>query len=285
MLAAAVTLGACAAQQPGPDPRPDSADSPIDRPSPRPDGSAGSEPAPGTAPPPWLFTRVLPEAANGFGEVRRTPPALRTRRFTLPDTLPSLPGDGFAARITDPAPAHVIDRSTWRPGCPVARGDLAWLRVTFRGFDGERHTGELLVNGSAAADLRQVFRDLWRAGFPLEQMAVTPASALDAPPTGDGNNTGAFVCRSVTGGTSFSQHAYGLAVDVNPFQNPYLKGSGADRVVLPELASAYLDRSRRAPGMVRRGGPVVRAFARIGWSWGGDYRTLKDWQHFSATGG
>ncbi len=119
----------------------------------------------------------------------------------------------------------------------------------------------------------------------MERLAITPAQALDAPPTGDGNTTGAFVCRPVTGGTSFSQHAYGLAVDVNPFQNPYVKGAGADRVVLPELASAYLDRSRSAPGMIRPGGPVVRAFARIGWTWGGDYRSLKDWQHFSATGG
>jgi hypothetical protein len=84
----------------------------------------------------------------------------------------------------------------------------------------------------------------------------------------------------VRGATVFSQHAYGLAVDVNPFQNPYLKGD----LVLPELASAYRDRSRHRPGMILPGGPVVRAFAAVGWGWGGSWHSLKDLQHFSANG-
>ena len=231
-------------------------------------------------PPPWLGTRVLPLSADGFGEVRPTPRLLRERRFTLPDSVPSLPGRGFASRIVSPAPEEVLRRSTWRPGCPVSRGDLAWVRVTFRGFDGGRHTGELLVHASVAEDLVSVFADLWRARFPLEQMRITRAGELSAPPTGDGNNTESFVCRSTPGGTSFSQHAYGLAIDLNMFQNPYVK----DGLVLPELASAYLDRGWRRPGMIHRGGPVVAAFDRIGWGWGGDWHTLKDWQHFSLSG-
>ena len=97
-------------------------------------------------------------------------------------------------------------------------------------------------------------------------MRITRAEELDAPPTGDGNNTGAFACRPTTGATSYSQHAYGLAIDVNPFQNPYIKGD----LVLPELASSYLDRGRVRPGMIEPDGPVVRAFAAIGWTWGGD---------------
>jgi hypothetical protein len=77
-----------------------------------------------------------------------------------------------------------------------------------------------------------------------------------------------------------SAHAYGLAIDVNPFLNPYTKGD----LVLPELASAYVDRSWRRPGMILRGGPVVRAFAAVGWAWGGDFRSVSDLQHFSADG-
>ncbi|MDH2414847.1 M15 family metallopeptidase [Nocardioides sp. CER19] len=192
-----------------------------------------------------------------------------------------LPGDGFASRITSPAPADVIARSTWVPGCPVDASDLAWVRLTFRGFDGARHTGELLVNASAAGDLVTAFRDLYRARFPIEEMRITTRAELDAPPTGDGNNTGVFNCRPKAGQTSgFSQHAYGLAVDINPFQNPYVKGS----LVLPELASAYLDRSDVRPGMILADGPVVRAFARNGWGWGGSWHTLKDLQHFSQDG-
>ena len=234
----------------------------------------------GTVPPSWLGTRPLPLTADGFGEIRPTPKVLRDRRFTLPDTVDPLPGNGFASRIATPAPASVIARSTWVPGCPVTAHDLSWVRLTFQGFDGARHTGELLVNRSVAGDIVQVFHDLYDARFPLEEMRITTRAEQTEPPTGDGNDTGAFNCRAVRGATSYSQHAYGLAVDVNPFQNPYLKGD----LVLPELAGAYRDRSWQRPGMILPGGPVVRAFARIGWGWGGSWHSLKDLQHFSENG-
>lgn len=235
----------------------------------------------GTVAPRWLGTRVLSENADGYVSARTTPPALRNRRFTLPDQIAPLPGGGFASRVTSPAPSSVIARSTWQRGCPVAAGDLAWVRLTFRGFDGTRHTGEILTNADAADDLVTVFRRLYRERFPIEQMHITTRAELDAAPTGDGNNTSSFVCRPVTGGSSYSQHAYGRAIDVNPFQNPYLKG---DRVI-PELATAYVDRERQRAGMIESAGPVSQAFAAIGWTWGGTYSDLKDLQHFSANGG
>ena len=234
----------------------------------------------GGAPPRWLGTRVLPREANGFGEVRRTPSELIARRFTLPDSLPALPGNGFASKVSTPAPASVIGRSTWKQGCPVAARDLSWVRLRFWGFDNRRHTGELLVNRSAADAVVTVFRGLYIARFPIEEMRITRLAELGAPPTGDGNNTGAFACRPTTGGSAYSQHAYGLAVDVNPFQNPYRKGD----VVLPELASSYLDRSWVRPGMITPDGPVVKAFTSIGWIWGGTWNSLKDFQHFSHNG-
>ncbi|MDO7867644.1 M15 family metallopeptidase [Nocardioides jiangxiensis] len=237
--------------------------------------SSINAPLPGTVPPTWLGTRPLPLRADGYGMVRTTPKELRERRFTLPDTVAELPGSGFAARIVAPAPADVIARSTWQPGCPVGKEDLAWVRLTFRGFDGARHTGELLLNRSVAAPVASVFRELWRQRFPLEEMRVTTRAELDAPPYGDGNDTSAFVCRPAVGSSRFSEHAYGLAVDVNPFQNPYTKGD----LVLPELAGSYVDRDPLRPGMLTPG--AIAAFARIGWEWGGDWHTLKDRHHFS----
>jgi len=238
------------------------------------------EPSPGTSPPAWLGTRPLPTTSAGLGVRRPTPPALRDRRFTLPDTLPPLPGTGFESVVVDPAPEDVIARSTWAPGCPVPATDLAWVRLTFWGFDDQRHTGELLVNRSVAQDVVTAFRQLYDARFPIEEMRITTKAEQTAPPTGDGNDTGAFNCRAVRGATSYSQHAYGLAIDVNPFQNPYLKGD----LVLPELAGGYRDRSWQRPGMILPGGPVVRAFARIGWGWGGSWHSLQDLQHFSRNG-
>jgi hypothetical protein len=226
-----------------------------------------------------LGTRVLPLRPDGFGQVRATPRELRIRRFTLPDPLDRLPGDGFASRV-EPVPPDVLARSTWQPGCPVRADELAWVRLTFWGFDDVRHTGELLVNSAVADDLVSVFRRLYAARFPIEEMRISRLDELDAPPTGDGNNTGAFACRATVGSDDLSQHAYGLAIDVNSFQNPYAK----DDLVLPELSSAYLDRDDVRPGMIAPGDVVVSAFASIGWEWGGDWRSLKDYQHFSLTG-
>ena len=126
-----------------------------------------------------------------------------------------------------------------------------------------------------------VFEQLDAARFPIEEMRVTAAEELDLAPTGDGNNTSAFVCRAVRGGSSFSEHAFGLAIDVNPFHNPYVRGD----VVLPELASTYLDRGNVRDGMLTDDSAPVGAFAGIGWEWGGawDGRTV-DPMHFSPAG-
>ena len=293
VVALLATLAACGADnpkagEPAPTPsgsaspspsRTPTSETPSTEPSPRRPDLSG-RPVLGAVPPRWLGTRELPRDEAGFGEVRPTPPELVERRFTLPDRLPALPGTGFASRVTSPPPARVLARSTWSVRCPVGADDLAWVRLTFHGFDGRRHTGELLLHADVADDVTRAFRDLYAARFPIEEMRITRRDELDAPPTGDGNNTGAFACRTTRGSTTYSQHAYGLAVDVNPFQNPYRKGE----LVLPELASSYLDRTWRRPGMIRAGGPVVRAFAGIGWSWGGTWQSLKDYQHFSANG-
>lgn len=242
---------------------------------------------PGTVAPAWLGRRPLPRTSNGLGEIRPTPPELRERQFTLPDRLDPLPGDGFASRV-EPVPEDVLARSSWSDECPVVADDLRWVQLAFWGFDGRRHTGELLVHADAANEMVQVFGQLYAARFPIEEMRITRAEEIDAEPTGDGNNTGAFTCRPVHGTTYWAQHAYGLAVDVNPFQNPYIKPPDAKGVpgdmLIPELAAAYLDRSRQVPGMIRPGDTVVRAFAAVGWQWGGDWRKAKDFMHFSPNG-
>jgi hypothetical protein len=231
------------------------------------------------APPSWLGRRPLPLRPDGFGEIQPTPAELVDRRIQMPDTLPPPDGEEYQATI-DPVPAAVVERSTWNPSCPVTLDELRYLTVTFWGFDGDHHRGELIVNATAADALVEVFRRLHEVRFPIEEMRVINAFDLLAAPTGDGNDTTAFVCRSATAGGSWSQHAYGLAIDVNPFHNPYVR----DDVVVPELASAYLDRGRDVPGVIGDGDPVVAAFAAAGWEWGGHWSSLKDYQHFSANG-
>jgi hypothetical protein len=257
-----------------------SASSPSVSPSASASAGARSVPTPrlGT----WrVGARALPLRADGFGEVRATPRQLRVRRLATRDLLPA-PRDGrFHATVAAVSP-QVRRRmgEAWSPGCPVGLGDLRYLTLTFHGFDGADHTGELVVAASVADDVVEVFRRLHDARFPLEEMRLPGTADLEAPPTGDGNNTAAYVCRYTRGTTTFSSHARGLAIDVNPFLNPYRRGD----LVLPELAGAYLDRSWRRPGMVLRGGVVTRAFAAVGWTWGGDFHSLSDLMHFSADG-
>jgi hypothetical protein len=153
--------------------------------------------------------------------------------------------------------------------------------VTFVGFDDRTHTGELVVHGSVADDIVAVFSALHAARFPLEEVRVIAREELTAPATGDGNVTTAFVCRPAVGSTRWSEHASGLAVDINPFHNPYVRGD----LVIPELAGAYVDRTVVRPGMVLPGGPVTVAFRSIGWTWGGDWTgAATDPMHFSRSG-
>jgi hypothetical protein len=218
---------------------------------------------------------------DGYGQVLPTPRELRVRRLPTVDRLPPPAGGEYQAAV-EPVSARVRRRmgSTWSPGCPVTLDDLRYVRTSFWGFDGRPHTGELVVNARVADDVVGVFRRLYRARYPIEEMRLVTTDDLEAHPTGDGNNTAAFVCRPARGQSEWSAHAYGLAVDVNPFLNPYRDGD----LVLPELAGAYLERSWHRPGMITAHGDVVGAFRAIGWTWGGTFASVSDPMHFSATG-
>lgn len=229
--------------------------------------------------PVWLGTKPLPLREDGSGEVLPTPPELLDRRLETLDLLPA-PLDDTFQWSAGPVPEDVLVRSSWREGCPVAPDQLVYLTLTHHGFDRRQHTGEMIVNEAVADDVVEVFRQLHEAVFPIEQMRVIPAEEIDAHPTGDFNDTTSFVCRLAVGSSSWSQHAYGLAIDINPFHNPYVR----DDVVLPELASAYVDREEVRPGMIYEGDVVTRAFDAIGWGWGGRWSSLDDWMHFSRDG-
>jgi hypothetical protein len=232
------------------------------------------------AKPVWEVGKTpLPLRPDGFGKVLPTPPELVNRSLPTKDTLPPPTDTRYVAAIT-PVPPDVLARSTWQSTCPVRKEDLSYLRMSFWGFDGHPHTGEMIVNAKVAKPVTDVFDKLFQAKFPLEEMRITEKPELDAPPTGDGNDTSAFVCRPTRGQTNWSAHAYGLAIDVNPFCNPYTKGD----LVLPELASAYLDRKNPRPGMNLAGGVVTKAFGAIGWTWGGTWTSPRDLMHFSQTG-
>jgi hypothetical protein len=191
-----------------------------------------------------------------------------------------------------PAPfEHSVSRVTknelrysWRPGCPVAPSQLRRIRLSYWGFDGRQHTGALVANVEAVGALVRVFRRLHAARFPIRRMRPIDAYRGSDERSMAADNTSAFNCRYAvaSGPKRWSTHAYGRAIDVNPVENPYLEGGR----VRPAAGQAYVNRANVRPGMaVRGGGLLVRAFAAVGWSWGGRWGGTPDYQHFSATGG
>jgi hypothetical protein len=174
-------------------------------------------------------------------------------------------------------------RYSWRAGCPVPPSQLRRVRLSYWGFDGRQHTGALVANADAVGALVRVFRRLHSARFPIRRMRPIDAYGGSDERSMAADNTSAFNCRYAVaaGPRRWSAHAYGRAIDVNPVENPYLEGGR----VRPPAGRAYVNRANVRPGMAVRGGLLVRAFAAVGWPWGGRWSGTPDYQHFSSTGG
>jgi hypothetical protein len=199
-----------------------------------------------------------------------------------PSSSPNVQWIGWYATVS------VIDAKTrarmtysWRRGCPVPLRDLRMITMSFWGFDGAAHMGEMVLNKRVVDDVLKVFRTMFDARFPIRRMRLVDVYRGDDDRSMAADNTSAFNCRKVTGGSAWSQHSYGWAIDINPVENPYISSGGR---VFPPSGAKYVDRSRRDRGMIHRGDVVYKAFISIGWGWGGNWRSIKDYQHFSLTG-
>ena len=189
--------------------------------------------------------------------------------------------------LSAPVRSELIASGNWHRGCPVALSQLRVLTVSYWDFNGKSQMGQLVVNAKAAAPLATVFGKLYAMRFPIRHMRLQDVYGPARAQPADGDVSGSFECRQAvpspcTGGTgtgSWSEHAYGQAVDLNPVENPYV-GCGMTR---DKTARSYMDRSRLRKGMVTAA--VVRAFASVGWGWGGSWSgSTKDYMHFSSTG-
>jgi hypothetical protein len=190
-----------------------------------------------------------------------------------------------SVRPLSPGLKATLTGTYWKPGCPVPLSQLRVLTVRHWGFDGRARTGQLIVNRDVAEPLRKVFRRLYEVKFPIRYLQLDIYRRGPALPAG-GDVSGSFECRKAvpspcgTGSGNWSNHAYGHAIDLNPRENPYV-GCG---MVRDATRARYINRTRLYEGMVTPA--VVRAFASIGWGWGGSWTgDTKDYMHFSTTGG
>ncbi|HST82499.1 MAG TPA: M15 family metallopeptidase [Kineosporiaceae bacterium] len=166
---------------------------------------------------------------------------------------------------------------SWRRGCPVPVSDLRSVSVRFWGFDHAPHTGVLILNRDVVKRTRRVFATMFERKFPLRQVRPVSEFKADDDLSMAADNTSAFNCRKAVaaGPASWSRHAYGRAIDVNPVENPYLFG----KRVLPPAGRKFADRSHARRGLIRRADPIHRAFLDAGYRWGGDFSN-PDYQHF-----
>jgi hypothetical protein len=186
----------------------------------------------------------------------------------------------FVARVERVTAADLT--YSWHSGCPVGPSRLRRLRLAYVGFDGRRHVGALVVNARVVPQVVVVFRTLYRARFPIRRLQPIDAYNGSDDRSAAADNTSAFNCRAAvtSGAKAWSMHAYGEAIDVNDVENPYILGAR----VIPPAGKRYVDRANVRPGMAVEGGVLVRAFARVGWGWGGHFAGTPDYQHFSSNG-
>jgi hypothetical protein len=196
-----------------------------------------------------------------------------------PESVATATFIGYAEIIPDTIVQLMIGKS-WKPECPVPLEDLRYLTLTHWGFDDEVHLGHLVVHKDIADDIVDIFAELFAHKFPIERMEIIDTYDADDELSMADNNTSAFCFRANTTKPGvYSNHSYGIAIDINPLVNPYIRGD----IVLPRNARLYCDRTRSYKGMVTDAPDNIcyRAFTQQGYEWGGHWKDRQDYQHFS----
>ena len=164
--------------------------------------------------------------------------------------------------------------------CSIDRDDLRYVKVLHYGFDDQIYVGELIVNKLIAEDIKDIFLELFEAAYPIEQIRLIDDYEADDELSMTANNTSCFNFRTIAGSSQISNHAKGLAIDINPLYNPYVKISEEVMVVQPDAGKPYTDRELEEPYYIEKGDLCYEAFSKRGFRWGGEWNTVKDYQHF-----
>lgn len=188
--------------------------------------------------------------------------------------------NAFRARPIDDALFARIDGLSYKKGCKVPLEELRYLHVLHVGFDGEVHEGELICNRAIADDLLEIFRVLYEARYPIERMVLIDAYDADDTRSMEANNSSGFNYREIRNTGKLSNHSFGYAVDINPLRNPCVIVRDGRTTVDPEAGRPYADRTQEFVGKIDHEDLCYKEFRKHGFIWGGDWKSLKDYQHF-----
>lgn len=182
--------------------------------------------------------------------------------------------------IDAPLQARIRGKS-YKANCTIPFDELRYLRVLHYNLKGEIQTGEMICNRAIAADLLAIFRTLFAARYPIERMVLIDDYDADDERSMRANNSSAFNFRYIAGTQKLSNHSRGLAVDINPLYNPYVRRrADGTLAVSPEAGRPYADRSQEFPCKIDTADLCYREFVRHGFEWGGAWKSRKDYQHF-----
>ena len=209
------------------------------------------------------------------------PSAMLSKETTLPPeetamTISDYDSYFSISKITDTIFARMQGRS-YPEDCSLDLAALRYLTVAYVNFDGEIFQGELVVNAKIAEDVISIFKELFEEKYPIEKISLIDEYDADDDRSMAANNSSAFCYRVISGTDRLSNHSFGLAIDINPLYNPYIKSNGK---VLPEEAEAFADRTLSNPYYISPEDSCVRIFKKYGFTWGGDWKNSKDYQHF-----
>ncbi len=186
----------------------------------------------------------------------------------------------FVAEPLTDAVFSRIEGCSYRTAAPVGRAELRYLRVLHCDAEGRVLKGELICHHKIADDLLAIFRALYEARYPIERMVLIDEYGADDTRSMEANNSSAFNFRPMVGSKRLSKHSYGLAIDINPLYNPYVKRTAERVIIEPASGAPYVDRTADFPYKITADDLCVKLFKQHGFTWGGDWRTLKDYQHF-----
>jgi len=176
-----------------------------------------------------------------------------------------------------------MDGKSYKEECTVPLSDLRYLRVLYYGFDSCVHTGELVVNKKIAPDITEIFRALYDARYPIGKMVLVDEYNADDNASMADNNTSSFNYRTVNGSSTLSKHAQGLAIDINPLYNPWIYTLDGKTVIDPPAGEQFADRTLDNVYYLDHYDLCYKLFIAHGFTWGGDWKSSKDYQHFQKT--
>ena len=190
---------------------------------------------------------------------------------------------GFSVSGIDEATFARMKGKSYKDNCPIPLDDLRYVRVLHKDIKGETHEGELVCSKHIASDVLEIFKALFEAGYPIERVRLVDEYDADDETSMRDNNSSCFNFRFITHSTKISKHGLGLAVDINTLYNPYIKTVNGKNILEPATAEPYIDRAKDFPYKIEKGDLCYRLFTERGFEWGGEWKTVKDYQHFEVS--